>query len=127
MPQLLSDLNTTAYPDRHYKNHLLDEVRKWKWLAQNALELSISVPNNNLSNVSTIQDTSIVSKMKSFIDEKPDLEEFMTANSKFVDRAAQHCKKLGEIHGRINTFCIEKDKLVLEISRDVREQILLDC
>lgn len=65
--------------------------------------------------------------MKSFIDEKPDLEAFMANNAKFVSRASLHCSKISEIHGRLNTFSEEKDQMVMEISRDVRDQILLDC
>lgn len=124
---VLADLNQTAYPDRNYKNNLMDEVRKWKWMAQNAMELSVSLPNNSTPNTSTIQDTSIVSKMKSYMDERPDLEAFISNNAKFFERAASYSTKIGEINERLDTFCDDRDKLVLEISNDVRDDILLDC
>lgn len=123
----LSDLNQTAYPDINYKSNLMDEVRKWKWIAQNALEISVSQPNTSTPNTSTIQDTSIVSKMKSYADERPEWDEFLSNNSHFFKTAASYSIKLNTINDKLSMVCDERDKLVLEISNDVRDDILLDC
>ena len=96
-------------------------------MAQNALELSVSMANNTTPNTSVIQDASVVSKMKTFIDERPDLEEYMKKNKDFVNRAQAYSRNIAEIHDRLRSFCEDKDLLVQEISNDVRDSILLDC
>lgn len=96
-------------------------------MAQNALELSVSVPNNSTPNTSINQDTSIVTKMRTYIDERPDLRAFTENNAKFIDCATMHSTKIAEIHGRLNQFGDTKDKLILEISHDIRDDILQNC
>lgn len=105
----------------------MDEVRKWKWVAQNALEISINAPRTSIPNTSTNADASFVSKMKTFIDERPDINEFMDANAKFFQQGAMHAAKVGKFNDRVDTLENENEKLVMEISNDIRDSILLDC
>lgn len=105
----------------------MEECRKWKWIAENELELSNGVPNQSIPNTSGVQDTSIVYKMKTYTEERPDFDEYYENNRKFLALALQQSKKMTEISERLNTFCENRNKLIQEISDDVRDDILLSC
>lgn len=73
------------------------------------------------------QDMSNISRMKAYVDERPDLEAFLADNARFFKRAETHLKRHQDIHTRFNDLCVQKQKFICEISNDVRDDILLDC
>lgn len=55
------------------------------------------------------------------------MEQFIKDNAMAFEKANEHLTRYGALRGHYNAVCEQKEKLLLEVGNDLRDDILLDC
>lgn len=104
-------------------------MKEWKRLVRNAVTED-SLPNRssipNVSSSSNIEN-SFLFKIKAYLEDQPDVEQFIKDNARAFEKANEHLTRYGALRGHYNAVCEQKEKLLLEVGNDLRDDILLDC
>lgn len=125
----LPGLNLTANPDANYRKSLLNEVKEWKRLVRNAVTEDSLSNRSSIPNVSSMSNSenNFLFKIKTYVEEQPDLDQFIKDNATAFEKANEHLINFAALHRHYNAMCDQKEKLLLEVSNDLRDEILLDC